>query len=34
VDTAEDLSPLRAALDALPAPTPAQRVLATWLRGR
>lgn len=34
VDTAADLAPLRAALDALPAPTPAQRVLATWLRGR
>jgi rSAM/selenodomain-associated transferase 1 len=34
VDTAADLAPLRAALDALPAPTPAQRALAAWLRGR
>jgi rSAM/selenodomain-associated transferase 1 len=34
VDTATDLAPLRAALDALPAPTPAQRALAAWLRDR
>jgi hypothetical protein len=32
VDTAADLAPLLTALDALPAPTPAQRALAAWLR--
>lgn len=34
VDTAADLAPLLSALDALPAPTPAQRALAAWLRER
>lgn len=34
VDTADDLAPLRAALDALADPLPQQRALAAWLRGR